>query len=249
MTGFEGKGVVVTGASGGIGRQVALDLAAAGAGVVVHYGGSEAAAQAVVEEIQAAGGRAVACQADIAQRAEVEGLLKAGLEAFGRIELLVHSAALSLDGPFLEMPEDDWRRVIDVNLTGAFHCLQVFGRAMVEAGGGAVVNISANTAIDGRVNAANYCASKAGLNMLTQCAALELAPTVRVNGLALGFFASPLVDQLYTPEQQAEAIAAIPLGRMGRFAEVSDAVKYFGSEASGFITGQTVIMDGGRVRR
>ena len=249
MTGFKNKGVVVTGASGGIGRQVALDLAAAGANVVVHYGGAESAAQAVVGEIEQAGGRALACQADIAEKPAVEGLLKAGLEAFGRIEVLVHSAALNRDGPFLEMSEDDWRRVIDVNLTGAFFCTQVFGRAMVAAGGGAIVNISANTAIEGRKNAANYCASKAGLNMLTQCAALELAPSVRVNGLALGFFASPLVDELYSPAQQAAARDATPLGRMGAFAEVSEAVKYFASDASAFITGQTVIIDGGRVRR
>ena len=249
MTDFEGKGVVVTGASGGIGRRVALDLAAAGAGVVVHYGGAEVAARAVVSEIEQAGGRARACQADVAEKPAVERLLAAGLEAFGRIDVLVHSAALNRDGPLLEMSEDDWRRVIDVNLTGAFFCVQVFGRAMVEAGGGAIVNISANTSIEGRKNAANYCASKAGLNMLTQCAALELAPSVRVNGLALGFFASPLVDQLYSPEQQAAARAATPLERMGDFAEVSDAVKFFASDQAAFITGQTVVIDGGRVRR
>ena len=248
MTEFQGKSVVITGASGSIGRRLALDFASSGAAVVLHYGSSESAARTLLDEIERGGGRAILCQAELADKRSVEGLLDTTLKAFGRADVLVNNGAVNRDGPLLDLSEDDWRRVIDVNLNGAFFCIQAFGRAMVGAGGGVIVNISASTSIEGRKNGANYCASKAGLNMLTKCAALELAPRVRVNGLGLGFFASPLVDQLYSAEQQAAVQDATPLGRMGDFAEVSSTVRFFASQASGFITGQTVIIDGGRVR-
>ncbi len=171
------------------------------------------------------------------------------MTAFGRVDILVNNAGLSIDRPFPELSEQDWDRVLDVNLKGAFLCSQIFGRAMLSAERGQIVNISAVTGIDARKNAANYCASKAGLNMLTRCVALEFAPHVRVDGLALGFFESDLVAELYTSDQLAGVIDATPLKRMGAFSEISDAVKFLASNATAFITGQTLIIDGGGIMR
>ncbi len=246
---FAGKTAIVTGASRGIGRAIALDLGGDGARVVVNYARSEPEAARVVEEVRAAGGDAIACQADVARKAEVERMLADALDAFGTVDLLVNNAGINIDRPFLELSEEDWDRVVDTNLKGAFLCSQAAGRVMDAGSGGCIVNISAVTAVTGRKNAANYCASKAGLDMLTKCVALELAPKVRVNSLAVGFIASPIVERLYTKEQLADIVEVTPLRRMGAYEEVAAAVRFFASEAAAFVTGQTLIVDGGRVMR
>ena len=249
MSEFEGRTAVITGASRGIGRDIALGLGAAGANVVVNYVGSGEAAAAVVDEIGAAGGKAIVCQADVSQSAEVTHMMAAALDAFGAIDILVNNAGINADGPLLTLGEADWDAVVDVNLKGAFLCTQAAGRAMTAAGRGHIVNISAYTGIDAREGAANYCVSKAGLNMLTKCAALELAPAVRVNGLALGFFRSALVEDVFSAEQIAAVVGQTPLARMGEIGEVTAAVKFLASDASSFITGQTIVIDGGRIMR
>jgi 3-oxoacyl-[acyl-carrier protein] reductase len=249
MSEFAGKTAIITGASRGIGRAIGLDLGKDGARVVVNYASSESEAARVVEEVRAAGGEAVACQADVAAKADVERMLETALDAFGGVDLLVNNAGINIDRPFLEMSEADWDRVVDTNLKGAFLCSQAAGRAMRAAGGGCIVNISAVTAVTGRKEAANYCASKAGLDMLTKCIALELAPEVRVNGLGVGYISSPTVDALFTKAQLAEIVGVTPLQRMGAYEEIAAAVRFFASEAAAFITGQTLIVDGGRLMR
>jgi NAD(P)-dependent dehydrogenase (short-subunit alcohol dehydrogenase family) len=246
---FDGKTVVITGAGRGIGRRLAVDFAAAGARVVVNYAASAAGARDAVEEIAAGGGEALACQADIADAAAVAAMFDAALEAFGSIDVLINNAGLNIDKPFLELAEDDWDRVCDVNLKGPFLCCQAAGRAMVAAGRGRIVNISAVTSIDARRNAANYCSSKAGLNMLTKCLALELAPHVAVNCLALGFIESAIVREPHTDDQLAAVVGETPLGRMGSYDDVWGAVRYLASDTASFITGQTMILDGGRIMR
>ena len=249
MSEFAGRTAVVTGASRGIGRDIALGLGADGANVVVNYVASTAAAEATVDAVNAAGGRAIACQADVAKAADVARLMAAALDAFGAIDILVNNAGANADGALLELAEADWDAVIAVNLKGAFLCTQAAGRAMTAAGRGAIVNVSAVTGVDARKGAANYCVSKAGLNMLTKCAALELAPDVRVNGLALGYIRSDLLEDVFSAEQIAAVVAATPLGRMGEIGEITDAVKFLASDAAAFITGQTIVIDGGRVMR
>lgn len=249
MNQFEGKSVIVTGAGRGIGRQLALDFAKRGARVAVNYSASADGAAAVVDEIAAAGGEAMAVCADVTDRAAVEAMVAAVLRAFGGVDILVNNAGINIDKPFLELGEDDWDRVVGVNLKGPFLCSQAAGRAMVSAGAGSIVNISAVTAVDARKNAANYCSSKAGLNMLTKCMALELAPHVNVNALALGYVESPIVRELYTDAQLAEVVAVTPLARMSNFAEVSEFVIFMASAEAAFMTGQTIVFDGGRVMR
>ncbi len=249
MSGLEGQVAVITGASRGLGRQLAMDLAAAGMRVVVNYARSADRAAVVVDEIEAAGGEAFACRADVSRAADVADLAAAALDAYGRIDLLVNNAAVNLDRPFLELSEADWDVVLDVNLKGAFLCSQAVGRSMWAAGRGRIVNISAVTGIDARLNAANFRTSKAGLIMLTKCVALELAPLVQVNCIAPGFFRSELVAELYSEAEIDEAVAETPLARVGEPGELSEVVAFLASGAAAFITGQTLIVDGGRVMR
>ena len=249
MSQFEGKSVIVTGAGRGIGRQLALDFAARGARVVVNYSASKDDAAEVLDKIVAAGGKAIALCADVADKAAVEAMVARSLEVFGGVDILINNAGINIDRPFLQLAEDDWDRVMAVNLKGPFLCSQAAGRAMVAAGRGSIVNISAVTAVDARRNAANYCSSKAGLNMLTKCMALELAPHVNVNALALGYVESPIVRELYTAEQLRAIVGVTPLARMSSFAEVSEFVIFMASREAAFMTGQTIVFDGGRVMR
>lgn len=246
---FDGKTVLITGGGRGIGRTLARDFAARGASVVVNYAASADGADKTVHDIETAGGRAIAAQADIADVAAVNAMFDAARDAFGRVEILVNNAGINIDKPFLELSETDWDRVMDVNLKGPFLCSQAAGRDMVKNGFGRIVNISAVTAIDARLNAANYCSSKAGLNMLTKCMALELAPHVAVNAIALGFIDSPIVRELYTDEQLAAVVGETPLATMGTHNHISDLVRYLALGGADFMTGQTIILDGGRVMR
>lgn len=247
MSEFSGKTAIVTGASRGVGRTIALDLGMAGANVVINYVASDKAASNVVATINESGGKAIACRADVSASADVDRLVITALEAFDQIDILVNNAGINIDGPLLELDEEEWDNVVDTNLKGVFLCTRAAGRAMHAAQSGNIINISAVTGLISRKNAGNYCASKAGVNMLTKCAALELAPHVRVNCLALGFFRSEAVDRYFTEDQIREVVDMTPLGRMGEFSEISSAVKFLVSDASSFITGQTIVIDGGRV--
>ena len=249
MPEFIGKTVLITGAGRGIGRHIALSFSAAGANVCVNYAHSAAEAENVVYEIETSGGKAIACKADISDFEQVKVMVDATVDAYGSIDILINNAGLSIDGPFLEMKEADWDRVYEVNLKGPFLVSQAVARKMIAGDGGVIVNISASTTTYGRPNAANYCSTKAGLNMLTKCMALELGPSIRVNGLGLGFVESPLVHEVFSKEQLAQAIESTPLKRMTTIEETSAFVRLLASESTSFVTGQTIMFDGGRNMR
>lgn len=249
MSEFAGKTVLITGAGRGIGRQAARDFGVEGANVCIGYVNSAAEAKETVEAIEASGGRAFACKANISDPIQVDAMVEATLDAFGSIDIYVNTAGLSIDGPFLDMAEADWDRVYEVNLKGAFLASQAIARHMVAGNGGVIINISSSTSTTGRKNAANYCSSKAGLNMLTKCMALELGPKVRVNVIGLGFVESPLVHEVFSADQLEEAIESIPLGRMTTIEETSAFIRLLASESTSFVTGQTIMFDGGSVMR
>jgi NAD(P)-dependent dehydrogenase (short-subunit alcohol dehydrogenase family) len=249
MSEFRGKNVLITGAGRGVGRQTARDFGADGANVCVGYVSSVAEAKETVKAINSSGGNAFACKANISDSKEVGIMVEATVDKFGGIDVYVNTAGLSIDGPFLEMNETDWDRVYEVNLKGAFLVSQAVARHMVVGNGGVIVHISSDSSTTGRPNAANYCSSKAGLNMLTKCMALELAPKVRVNGIGLGFMESPLVHEVYSSDELEEALKSVPLGRMTTLEETSAFIRLLASKSTAFVTGQTIMFDGGEVMR
>ncbi|MFT5133709.1 MAG: 3-oxoacyl-[acyl-carrier protein] reductase [Gammaproteobacteria bacterium] len=249
MSEFDGKTVLITGAGRGIGRDIARGFGVEGANVCVNYAHSASEAEKVVSEIETSGGKGIACKADISDFEQVKVMVDTAIEAYGFIDILINNAGLSIDGPFLEMKETDWDRVYEVNLKGPFLVSQAIARNMIAGDGGVIVNISATTATSGRPNAANYCSTKAGLNMLTKCMALELGPGIRVNGLGLGFVDSPLVHELYSEDQVAQVIEGTPLKRMTTNQETASFVKLLASKSTSFVTGQTIMFDGGRNMR
>lgn len=249
MARFSNASVLITGAAGGLGQQLALDFAQEGAKVAINYFSSKDNAEETAARIAVGGGDAMTCRADISKSEEVEGMVERVIEQFGGIDILINNAGLSRDAAFLDMSEDDWDRVVDINLKGPFLVSQAVGRHMVSAGKGSIVNISATTAVVARAGNANYAASKAGLNMLTQVMALELGPHVNVNAVALGFVDSELVRKLFSPDEITKAADSVPLKRLTTYKETSEFVMMLASETADFVTGQTIPFDGGRVMR
>jgi NAD(P)-dependent dehydrogenase (short-subunit alcohol dehydrogenase family) len=242
---FANKTVLITGAGRGLGRHIAQGFGADGANICVNYAHSAAGAEKVVSEIKNSGGKAFSFKADITDSNQVNAMVEATLDAFGGVDILVNNAGLSIDGPFLNMTESDWDQVYAVNLKAPFLVSQAIALHMAASTGGVIINISGNTTFDGRVNAANFCSSRAGLNMLTKCMALELGPKIRVNGLGLGFVDSPLVREVFTEDQIAQAVDRAPLKRMTTYAETASFIKLLASESVSFMTGQTIVFDGG----
>ncbi|NBV59366.1 MAG: 3-oxoacyl-[acyl-carrier-protein] reductase, partial [Synechococcaceae bacterium WB4_2_0811] len=234
---------LVTGASRGIGKAVALELAAAGATVAVNYANSNAGADAVVAEITAQGGSAYALQADVSQEEEVNALVEAVIKRSGSLDVLVNNAGITRDGLLMRMKTSDWQAVINLNLTGVFLCTRAVTRPMLKQKRGRIVNITSVVGLMGNAGQANYAAAKAGVIGFTRSSAKELASrSITVNAVAPGFIATDMTKDL-----QAEALlAAIPLGRYGEVAEVAGAVRFLAADpAAAYITGQVLQVDGG----
>jgi 3-oxoacyl-[acyl-carrier protein] reductase len=240
----QGKVALVTGASRGIGRAVALRLAAEGASVVVTATSQEAA-QKTADEIIAAGGKALAVKVDVTAADEVAALMARTVEAFGRLDVLVNNAGITRDGLLMRMKESDWQAVIDTNLRGTFLCTREASKLMTKARFGRIINISSVVGLMGNAGQANYCASKAGIDGLTRAVAKELARrNVTVNSVAPGFIETDMTEAL--PEKTREGLQQqIPLERLGSVDDVANAVLFFASDLSGYITGEVLSVNGG----
>ena len=244
---FEGKVALVTGASRGIGRAIALALAAQGADVAVNYAGSEAAAKEVAAEIEAMGRKAFVIQADIASTEASTSMVDAVVKEFGRIDVLVNNAGITRDGLLMRMKEEDWDAVITTNLKGVFNCTKAAIKYMMKQRSGNIVNISSIVGVMGNAGQANYCAAKAGVIGFTKATAKEVAARgIRVNAIAPGFIKTDMTSVL--PEKVVEAmLAGIPLNRLGETEDIAKAVLFLASSDANYITGQTLHVDGGMV--
>ncbi len=242
---FTDRIAVVTGGSRGIGRAVCLELARRGAHVALCYAGNEAAAKETVAACEAEGARAMAVRCDVSDESQVKALMDAALKEFGRIDILVNNAGITRDGLLMTMKEADFDAVLDANLKGAFLCMKAVSRPMMKQRYGRIVNLSSVVGLRGNAGQANYAASKAGLIGLTKSAARELASRgITVNAVAPGFIDTDMTAAL--PEAARTALfASIPAGRLGRAEEVARAVAFLASEASAYLTGQVLAVDGG----
>jgi len=242
---LEGKTAVVTGASRGIGRAIALELAKEGANVVVNYSGSKEKAEEVVEEILKMGKKAIAVQANVADNDSVQNLMKTTLDEFGSIDILVNNAGITRDNLLMRMKEDEWDDVIQTNLKGVFLCTKAVTRAMMKQRSGRIINIASVVGVTGNAGQANYTAAKAGVIGLTKTTARELASrNILVNAVAPGFITTEMTDAL--PEEVKNTmLSQIPLSKFGKPEHVAKAVVFLASDDAEYITGQVLHVDGG----
>ncbi len=244
---LKGKTAVVTGASRGIGRAIAIKLAKLGANVVVNYRNSVDAVQEVVKEIEALGVKVLAVQCDISSYSDVENMMKKCVEEFKSIDILVNNAGITKDGLLMRMKEDDFDSVIDINLKGAFNCTKHVSAIMLKQRSGRVINISSVSGLTGNAGQVNYSSAKAGIIGMTKGVAKEFASRgVTCNAVAPGYIQTDMTDGL--SEKVKDAIMnIIPLKRLGSPEDVANAVAFLASDEVSYITGQVITVDGGMV--
>lgn len=242
-----GKTALVTGASRGIGREIALELARQGVDVVVNYAGSEAKAHEVVEEIKGLGREAIAIQCDVSNSESVTDMVKETVDHFGKIDILVNNAGITRDNLLMRMKENEWDDVININLKGVFLCTKAVTRQMMKQRYGRIINISSVVGVSGNPGQANYVAAKAGVIGLTKTSAKELASRgITVNAIAPGFITTEMTDQL-TEDIQNEMLKMIPLAQFGEPKDIANTAVFLASDDSRYITGQTIHVNGGMV--
>ena len=244
---LEGKTALVTGASRGIGREIALALAKEGANVVVNYSGSQDKANEVANEISAMGREAFVYQCNVADSENVQTMVKETINKFGKLDILVNNAGITRDNLLMRMKEDEWDDVININLKGVFLCTKAVSRQMMRQRSGRIINIASIVGVMGNPGQANYVAAKAGVIGLTKTTARELATRgITVNAVAPGFITTDMTDQL-SDEVKEAMLKQIPLGRFGDAKDIANVALFLASADADYITGQTFHVDGGMV--
>ncbi len=244
---LHGKKAVVTGASRGIGRAIAMSLAESGADILVNYTNDSAAAEKVCADIEKLGRQAIARRANIADPEQASSMIQFAVKQFGRVDILVNNAGITRDNLVVSLRDEDWDSVLSTNLKGAFNCVRAATRPMLKAKWGRIINISSIIAYTGNVGQANYAASKGGLIAFTKSVAQELGSRkITVNAIAPGYIETDMTQGL--PESFREKmLSRIALGRLGRPEEIGSVAVFLASDAASYITGQTIIVDGGLV--
>lgn len=242
-----GMVAIVTGASRGIGRAIALRFAEEGARVVVNFTANADLAAEVVREIESAGGEAEAVQADVSSSADVKRLVDETMARFGRIDVLVNNAGVMFTKPMLDVTEDEWDRTIDVNLKGAYLCSKAVVPIMIDQSGGSIVNMSSNSGLyhPSAMRFTEYVVSKAGINGLTKAMALAFGPYVRVNAICPGWIRTDMVEEI-EPEVKQRILDETALARWGTPRDIADSAVFLASSEASFITGELLIVAGGR---
>ena len=242
-----GKVALVTGASRGIGRAIALRLAGEGAKVAINYAGNTTKAEAVKAEIEQNGGEAILVQADVADSSAVEAMVAKVTEAFGQIDILVNNAGITRDGLLMRMKEEDFDAVVNTNLKGGFHCTKTVSKRMMKKRSGRIINMASVVGIMGNAGQTNYAAAKAGVIGFSKSAAKELAARgITVNVVAPGFIDTDMTAAM-TDKAKELTLTGIPMKKMGTPEDVANAVLFLASDCASYITGQTVNVDGGMV--
>lgn len=244
---LDGKVALITGASRGIGRAIALSLSAAGAAVAVNYAGNDAAAEAVRSEIIKNGGRAIIIKADVSDAAAVDTMIEKVIAEYGTIDILINNAGITKDTIVARMKQQDWTAVINTNLSGVFNCCKPAAKLMMKKRAGKIVNMASVVGLTGNIGQANYAAAKAGVIGFTKSLARELAARgITVNAVAPGFISTDMTAVL-SDKARENILNGIPLKKMGSPEDVADAVLFLVSGRADYITGQVINVDGGMV--
>lgn len=242
---LQGKCAVITGASRGIGREIALKYAKEGANIVLNYRNSEIEALQLKEELDKLGSNTLIIKANVSNFEEAEKLIKEAKEAFGRVDILVNNAGITKDNLIMRMKEEDFDSVIDVNLKGAFNCLKAVTPIMIRQKYGKIINMSSVVGVIGNAGQVNYCASKAGLIGMTKSLAREIGgKNINVNAIAPGFIDTDMTKVL-SEDQKKNIISQVPLKRFGNVEDIANLALFLGSNQSNYITGQVIHVDGG----